>query len=175
MKTDLKLHFQVDGKSQKYHERSIVLSIAGLCRLYCYEFTTIWWGNWNPSFFFQLKSFESKLILFSKFIFFGNFQYFLQPHHKTIHNFTFNILLNLNSFFTQILFNYISCYYANDVTIKALSAAEVVYDIHWYKLPANKQLFIQLMIERAQKPFYLKGYDIVDCSLATFLNVRTSD
>lgn len=91
---------------------------------------------------------------------------------QTFKQIDFNILLNLNSLFTQILFNYISCYYANNVTNNALSTAEIAYNIHWYKLPWRKQHFVKLMIARAQKPFFLKGYDIVDCSLSTFLNVN---
>lgn len=91
---------------------------------------------------------------------------------QTFEHFNLHILLNLNSLFTQILFNYITCYNANNVTSKALSVAEITYNIHWYKLPVKKQRFVQMMIRRAQKPFYLKGYDIVECSLSTFLKVN---
>lgn len=89
---------------------------------------------------------------------------------QTLNHFDFSILLNLDSLFTQLLFNYISCFYATNVTVKSFSAAEIAYNIHWYKFPVKNQLFIMQMIRRAQKPFYLKGYNIVECSLTTFLN-----
>ncbi|XP_055301836.1 putative odorant receptor 69a [Sitodiplosis mosellana] len=89
---------------------------------------------------------------------------------EMLKHFDFDILLNLNSLFTQLFFNYISCYYANNVTIKSFAAAEISYGMNWYVFPVNRQLLICLMVQRAQKPFYLKGYDIVDCSLTTFLN-----
>lgn len=87
-------------------------------------------------------------------------------------HFDFDILLNLNSLSTQIIFNFISCYYANNVTIKSFAAAEIAYGMNWYVFPVKRQFLIMQMVQRAQKPFYLKGYDIVDCSLTTFRNVN---
>lgn len=86
--------------------------------------------------------------------------------------FDFDILLNLNSLITQIIFNYISCSFANNLTIKSMSAANIAFDLPWYEYPVSKQYFIMRLIQRAQKPFYLKGYNIVECSLATNLNVN---
>lgn len=91
---------------------------------------------------------------------------------QTIKEFNFSILLNMNSFFTQILLNYISCYHANNVTLKSSSVADIAYDMRWYTFPVQEQRFIIRMIQRAQKPFHLKGFGIVDCTLATFLNVN---
>lgn len=91
---------------------------------------------------------------------------------QTLKHFNFSILLNLNSLITQVIFNYISCSYANNVTVRSLSAAEIAYSMPWYGFPVSRQLFIKHMIRRAQKPFYLKGYDIVECSLTTFFNVN---
>lgn len=142
--------FQVNGKSEKNHEWAVILSIAGVCCFHRHEPTAIRRGK--PLYSIK-KQLTSLLIL------------------QTFRHFSLNILLNFNSFFTQILFNYISCYYANNVTMKSFAAAEIAYDMEWYKLPVQNRLFVQRMIQRAQKPFYLKGYDIVDCSLSTFLNV----
>lgn len=97
---------------------------------------------------------------------------FFRSYLQMLSNFNFNILLDLNSFMTQILFNYISCYYADIISQKSFSASEIAYDMNWFEFPVKKQFIVKRMIERAQKPFYLKGYDIVDCSLKTFLNVR---
>lgn len=58
------------------------------------------------------------------------------------------------------------------MTIKSFAAAEISYGMHWYEFPVKRQFIIIQMVRRAQKPFYLKGYDIVDCSLTTFLNVN---
>lgn len=92
---------------------------------------------------------------------------------QTLQNFDFGILLNLNSLITQIIFNYISCSYANNVTVQSLSAADIAFSVPWYAFPMTRQHFIMQMIQRAQKPFYLKGYNIVECSLATYFNVNS--
>lgn len=81
--------------------------------------------------------------------------------------------MNLNALVTQILFNYISCSYANNITIQSFTAAEITYCSSWYLFrPIKLQKLITPMIQRAQKPFYLKGYNIVDCSMTTFLTVK---
>lgn len=91
---------------------------------------------------------------------------------QTLQHFDFGILINLNSMITQIIFNYISCSYANNVTMKSFAAADIVFSTPWYAFPVTRQLFVVQMIQRAQKPFYLKGYNIVECSLTTFFNVN---
>lgn len=78
----------------------------------------------------------------------------------------------MDSFFTQILLNYISCYHANNVTVKSSSVADIAYDMRWYMFPVQEQRLIIRMIQRAQKPFHLMGFGIVDCTLATFLKVN---
>lgn len=58
------------------------------------------------------------------------------------------------------------------MTIKSLSTAEIVYNTFWYTYPVDSQRLIVQMIQRGQTPFHLKGFDIVDCSLETFLKVN---
>lgn len=152
-------YFQTVRQCTNFNEWAIVLSITRLRCIYFIKFATIWWGNrdWNKQPSIATFNFD-----FSHF-------FFLE---QTFKEFNFNILLNLNSLATQILFNYISCYHANNLTLKSWSTSDIAYNTLWYTFPVDSQRSIMQMIQRSQKPFYLKGFGIVDCSLATFLNVR---
>lgn len=55
--------------------------------------------------------------------------------------------------------------------MNVLSFGDRIYDLYWYELPLDERVFVQLMIQRAQKPFELKGLGIFVCSLETFLKV----
>lgn len=81
------------------------------------------------------------------------------------------IVVNLFSLLLELLLNYFSCAYAQEVTTYAAELAEITYTSEWYRLPMEQQKIIQFMIFRAQEPFYLNGYQIFMCSMPTFLAV----
>lgn len=53
--------------------------------------------------------------------------------------------------------------------------AGIVYNSLWYEMPLKEQKAIMLMMQRSQKEFRLTGLELVDCSLATFLEVTSNN
>lgn len=70
------------------------------------------------------------------------------------------------------ILNYMLCYFVTTGTLHAVSIADRIYDLHWYQLPQNNQIYVKFMIKRAQRPFELKGLGVFVCSLETFLGVN---
>lgn len=52
-----------------------------------------------------------------------------------------------------------------------MSIGNQIYNLHWYQLPRSEQFIVQLMIQRANRPFTVKGLDVFVCSLEVFLKV----
>lgn len=82
------------------------------------------------------------------------------------------LVVNLFSLLLELLLNYFSCAYAQEVTTHAAELAEMAYTSQWYRLSMEQQRIVQFIIFRAQEPFYLNGYQIFMCSMATFLAVN---
>lgn len=70
--------------------------------------------------------------------------------------------------------NYMLCYFVTTATLHAVSIAGRIYELHWYQMPRTSQIYVHLMIKRAQKPLELKGLGVFVCSLETFLTVIKS-
>lgn len=90
---------------------------------------------------------------------------------QNLQHINYDVVINFFCLFLQILLNFATCKYAQSVTTRSLEVAEMVYDSLWYRLPCSQQQIIALIIGRAQKPFYFRGYRIFTCSLDTFLTV----
>lgn len=75
--------------------------------------------------------------------------------------------------FLSIL-NFLLCFFVTTATINAMQIGDEIFDLNWYKLPCNEQLFILLVLQRAQKPLELRGLGFFTCSLATFLKVSAT-
>lgn len=91
---------------------------------------------------------------------------------QNLQHINYDVVTNLFCLFLQILLNFTTCKYAQSVTSRSLKVSEMVYSSLWYRLPCSQQKIIAFIIERAQKPFYLRGYQIFTCSLDTFLTVQ---
>lgn len=83
------------------------------------------------------------------------------------------MILGFNALLNQILFNFVTCNYATNVTQKIYSVSDLVYNVQWYRFPTNEQRLLILIIKRAQKIILLDGYGIITCSMITFLQVST--
>lgn len=92
---------------------------------------------------------------------------------QNIKSLTFDVVININCLFLEILLNFSSCNHAQTLTTRSFQVAEDFYNILWYELPCNQQKMIAMTIQRAQKPFYLHGYKMFTCSMETFLAVCT--
>lgn len=53
-----------------------------------------------------------------------------------------------------------------------MSIGDRMFDLHWYQLRRSEQFIVQIMIQRAQRPFELKGLGVFVCSLETYLKVN---
>lgn len=78
----------------------------------------------------------------------------------------------INGLFYFAAESYVSCYFITQITDDSSVVGEIVYDLHWYKLPTAKQWITQRIIHRAQEPFVFKGLGIIYYSLATFGKVE---
>lgn len=96
----------------------------------------------------------------------------LSSLNQDLKNISFDIVINLFCLLLEIQLNYMSCNYANSVTEHSFNVGDIIYDSFWYRLPIKQQKAIQFTIQRAQEPFYFKGYKIFICSMETFLKVH---
>lgn len=68
---------------------------------------------------------------------------------------------------------FILCFYGEELSAQSFQVTNIIYsNLLWYKLPVQKQRFLDIPIRRAQKIFRLKGYGIFDCSMELFLKVK---
>lgn len=91
---------------------------------------------------------------------------------QNLQHINYDVVINLFCLSLQVLLNFATCKSAQSVTSRSMEVAEMVYDSLWYRLPCSQQKIIAFIIERAQKPFYFRGYRIFTCSLNTFLTVH---
>lgn len=64
------------------------------------------------------------------------------------------------------------CFFVTTSTLNVLSVGDRIYELNWYELSRNERFFVLMMIQRAQKPFELKGLGVFVCSLETYLKVK---
>lgn len=67
--------------------------------------------------------------------------------------------------------NFAYCYFADIVTANLYEIGDIFYNIAWYQLPVQMQIFLVLPIQRTGKRFRFQSLGIIDCSLAVFLSV----
>lgn len=47
----------------------------------------------------------------------------------------------------------------------------MIYNSHWYRYPRSVQRFVFILMMRAQQPFHLSAYGIMECNLRNFVGV----
>lgn len=88
--------------------------------------------------------------------------------------FNTDIGVTINGIMVHCSFSYILCYYANVVTLCGLQVAQIIYNnFRWYRLHLKNQRITSFWLHRSQKTFYLDANGIVNCSMGTFLAVRS--
>lgn len=55
-----------------------------------------------------------------------------------------------------------------------MSTSDQVYACHWYEYPVRLQPFVANMVQQMQRPHYMSGMGIVNCSLKSFTSVSSS-
>lgn len=75
--------------------------------------------------------------------------------------------------FLSIL-NFLLCYFVTAAKINAMVIGDEIFDLDWYKLPRDQQLFVLLILQRAQKPSDVRGLGFFTCSLETFLKASAT-
>lgn len=81
------------------------------------------------------------------------------------------MIVSLNAILIEILFSFIFCFYANNVTLISSQFGDVVYAMPWYEMPIENQKNLPLIIRRSQVMFHFDGLGIIDCSMPTFYMV----
>lgn len=94
-----------------------------------------------------------------------SFQNMLKQNYVELHR-----ALTANFFILQLCFSF--CYLGDQMTSKALEVNESIYSCEWYTYPTKTKMLLILIMKRAQKPFVLSGYSLVDLSLKSFKEVR---
>lgn len=56
--------------------------------------------------------------------------------------------------------------------MNAMLVGDRIYELNWYEISRKEQFIVQMMIQRAQRPFELKGLGVFVCSLETYLKVQ---
>lgn len=70
-----------------------------------------------------------------------------------------------------ILMMFVFCYFGNIVTVEATEVAFYAYQSYWYEYPLRMQWYVIMIMQQSQKPFYLKGFGLITCSLESFRRV----
>ena len=55
--------------------------------------------------------------------------------------------------------------------LDAISIDSIIYHSLWYEMPRVEQVYVELIMQRSQKPFEIKGLGVFVCSLETYLRV----
>lgn len=101
----------------------------------------------------------------------NQFNRFIYHFMQLIKNLSFGIMMSLNSLISQLVHNFVICYFANEVSVRSLDVADVVYDSMWYSLSIKNQKHLRTWIQRSQRSFFFDGFGIITCSMPTFLTV----
>lgn len=54
-----------------------------------------------------------------------------------------------------------------------MDMSDAIYQTEWHRYPPNVQRYLQLMIMRARRPFYLSAYGVMTMNLPNFVGVCT--
>lgn len=64
------------------------------------------------------------------------------------------------------------CHFATKISIQAESIATCVTNLKWYNYPIKYQLYLKLILLRAQRPVAFHGFGIISCNMEIFLAVN---
>lgn len=56
-----------------------------------------------------------------------------------------------------------------------IDLSDAIYDTEWQQYPRSIQRFVQLMMMRSQRPFYLSAYGLLELNLENFVGVSEGD
>lgn len=66
---------------------------------------------------------------------------------------------------------YVYCSFGQLITSKCEQISDIAYESTFYHYPIDLRIFTLMAIGRAQKPFYITGYKITQCSLHSYRRV----
>lgn len=93
---------------------------------------------------------------------------------QDISHFSFNLETGISELIFLSIINYVLCYIVTISSSNTMSIGYLIYGLYWYQLPRGEQFIVQMIIQRTQKPFELKGLGVVACSLETYMTVKAS-
>lgn len=83
------------------------------------------------------------------------------------------LIIGLNALCAQTAYTWILCYYASETTTKYNLFALEAYKAGWYYFTAAEQRVIWVIINFGQQEIQFTGFNIINCSLATFALLYT--
>lgn len=86
----------------------------------------------------------------------------------------FDLLMPICIVIFGLLVQYILFYFGEKLHSDLMSLKNITYQTKWYRYPYKIRLFVLMMMVRAQKPFYLGAYGIIELNLMNFLVVSIS-
>lgn len=95
----------------------------------------------------------------------------IRSFEQSLQNPSFEFLVCICCLLQELLFIYLLCLFATNLTIKSTEMANTIYNTRWHALPLTQQKMITSIIRQGQIPFKLTGY-IFSASLETFMKVR---
>lgn len=92
---------------------------------------------------------------------------------KSLQNIGTEFIVCLDCIAAQLVFLYVECHFATNLSVKSSGLATHIYNTKWYDYPLKQQKMIQPIIRQGQIPFTLDGYKFFSCSIETFAHVCT--
>lgn len=108
------------------------------------------------------------LLVFVLFLTFG-----LLSIDEQLEGLNMNAIISLNCLLSQGLLNSLFSYFSDNASVRLNEIAWITYNVRWYEMPLNEQVFVQWIIRRADKIFVLTGAKIFPSSVETMAKVSS--
>lgn len=119
------------------------------------------------SYFFICSSYEAIIFHITVSLLSFHFFFLICPFQSVTEQ-KFLLLQSIACISVMIFMMFVFCYFGDVVTTKSAAVADKAYQTMWYMYPVRMQPYIILIMLQSQKPFFLKGFDLISCSLENF-------
>lgn len=78
------------------------------------------------------------------------------------------IFFIITAFLSNMLLMYFITWFSSKASIKICEIGDIAYDTEWYMFPKLSKMYVLLLIQNTQCPYYLNGFKLIHCNLETF-------
>lgn len=82
------------------------------------------------------------------------------------------LFVSFSGMWMSIAVMYVYSFFATKVTSQIQTIGDRMYETDWNCFPLEFRLFVQLTINRSQRPLYFHGFGLVNCDMVNFSKVR---